>query len=94
MSFTHLTTTERSESHEIRVTDTLSMSEIGHRLNRHKSTISRELSPNTDERHRVYLPDTAAAKMKTRCKQAKVIFQSASPETLIEVKQCLEQHCW
>ena len=55
MSFTHLTTTERSESHKIRVTNTLSMSEIGHRLNRHKSTISRELSPNTDERHRVYL---------------------------------------
>ena len=93
MSFTHLTTTERSESHKLRVTDTLSMSEIGHRLNRHKSTISRELSPNTDERHRVYLPDTAA-KMKTRCKQAKVRFQSASPETIAEVKQRLEQPCW
>ena len=93
MSFTHLTTTERSESHKIRVTNTLSMSEIGHRLNRHKSTISRELSPNTDERRRVYLPDTAA-KMKTRCKQAKVRFQSASPETIAEVKQRLEQPCW
>ena len=94
MSFTHLTTTERSKPHKLRVTDTLSMSEIGHRLNQRKSTISRELSPNTDERHRVYLPDTATEKMKTRCKQAKVIFQSVSPETLIEVKQCLEQPCW
>jgi len=74
MSFTHLTTTERSESHKLRVTNTL--------------------STNTDERHRVYLPDTAAKKMKTRCKQAKVIFQSVSPETLIEVEQCLEQPCW
>ena len=94
MSFTHLTTTERSKPHKLRVTDTLSMSEIGHRLNRHKSTISRELSPNTDERHRVYLPDTAAAKMKTRCKQAKVRSQSVSPETIAEVKQRLEQPCW
>lgn len=93
MSFTHLTITERSKPHKLRVTDTLSMSEIGHRLNRYKSTISRELSPNTDERRRVYLPDTAA-KMKTRCKQAKVRFQSASPETIAEVKQCLEQPCW
>ena len=68
MNSTHLTITERSKPHKLRITDTLSMSEIGHRLNRHKSTISRELSPNTDERRRVYLPDTAE-KMKTRCKQ-------------------------
>ena len=68
------------------------MSEIGRRMNRNKSTISRELSRNTDERHRVYLPDTAQEKMSTRRKQAKVIFQSVSANTISEVKQRLEQH--
>jgi len=92
MSFVHLTTSERSELYKLRVTDQLSMSEIGRRLNRNKSTISRELSRNTDERHSVYFPDTADALMKARRKQAKVRFQSISAETLNEVKQRLEQH--
>ncbi|MFN4798304.1 MAG: helix-turn-helix domain-containing protein, partial [Pseudanabaena sp.] len=47
-------------------TEQLSMSEIGRRMKRNKSTISRELSRNTDESHRVYFPDTAQEKMKTR----------------------------
>ena len=92
MSFKHLSTIERSELYKLRVTDQLSMSEIGRRMNRNKSTISRELSRNTDERHRVYLPDTAQEKMSTRRKQAKVIFQSVSANTISEVKQRLEQH--
>ncbi|MCA6506420.1 MAG: hypothetical protein IM586_08190, partial [Pseudanabaena sp. M172S2SP2A07QC] len=50
-------------------------------MKRNKSTISRELSRNTDESHRVYFPDTAQEKMKTRRKQAKVIFASVSAKT-------------
>jgi IS30 family transposase len=92
MSFKHLSTTERSELYKLRVTDQLSISEIGRRLNRNKSTISRELSRNTDERYSVYFPDTAEAKMKARRKQAKVRFQSVNAETITEVKQRLEQH--
>lgn len=92
MSFNHLTTPERSEIYRLRVTDQLSMSEIGRRLNRNKSTISRELSRNTDERYSVYLPDTAVALTQARRKQAKVRFQSVSNETIAEVKQRLEQH--
>ncbi|MCA6573620.1 MAG: helix-turn-helix domain-containing protein [Pseudanabaena sp.] len=72
MSFKHLSTTERSELYKLRVTDKLSMSEIGRRLNRNKSTISRELSHNSDERQCVYLPDTTKVKMKARREKAKV----------------------
>jgi IS30 family transposase len=61
-------------------------------MNRDKSTISRELSRNTDERQGVYLPDTAEVKTKARRKQAKVEFQSVSATTITEVKQRLEQH--
>jgi len=39
MIFKHLSTTERSELYKLRVTDKLSMSEIGRRMNRDKSTI-------------------------------------------------------
>jgi IS30 family transposase len=92
MSFKHLSTTERSEIYKLRVTDQLSMSEIGRRMNRSKSTISRELSRNTDERQGVYLPDTAEAKMKARREKAKVKFQSVSATTITKVKQRLEQH--
>ena len=92
MSFTHLTTTERNELYKLRVTDQLSMSEIGRRMNRSKSTISRELSRNTDECRNVYFPDTAEVKMKARRKKAKVKFQNISVNTIVEVKQRLEQH--
>jgi IS30 family transposase len=63
------------------------MSEIGRRMKRNKSTISRELSRNTDESHRVYFPDTAQEKMKTRRKQAKVIFASVSAKTMAEINR-------
>ncbi len=63
------------------------MSEIGRRMKRNKSTISRELSSNTDESHRVYFPDTAQEKMKTRRKQAKVIFASVSAKTMAEINR-------
>ena len=89
MSFTHLTSTEL---YKLRVTDQLSMSEIGRRMNRDKSTISRELSRNTDECRNVYFPDTAEVKMKARRKKAKVKFQNISVNTIVEVKQRLEQH--
>ncbi|MEI6329345.1 MAG: helix-turn-helix domain-containing protein [Pseudanabaena sp. ELA645] len=92
MSFKHLTTTERSELYKLRVTDQLSMSEIGRRMNRSKSTISRELSRNTDERQGVYFPDTAEVKMKARREQAKAKFQRVSANTIAEVKQRLVQH--
>lgn len=71
MSFTHLSITERSELYKLRVIEQLSISEISRHLNRNKSTISRELSRNTDERQIGYLPDTADALMKARRKQAK-----------------------
>ena len=89
MSFKHLTTTERNELYELRVTDKLSMSEIGRRMNRSKSTISRELSRNTDQRQGVYFPDTAEVKMKARREKAKVKFQNVSATTITEVKQRL-----
>ena len=92
MSYKHLSTTERSELYKLRVTDQLSMSEIGRRMNRDKSTISRELSRNTDERWGVYLPDTAEVKMKARRKKAKVKVQNVNATTITEVKQRLEQH--
>ena len=92
MSYTQLSTIERSELYKLRVIDKLSISDIGRRLNRDKSTISRELSRNTDERQIGYLPDTAEGLMKARRKKAKVRFQSISAETIKEVKQRLEQH--
>ena len=92
MSYTQLSTIERSELYKLRVIDKLSITDIGRRLNRDKSTISRELSRNTDERQIGYLPDTAVALMKARRQQAKVKFQSISAETIKEVKQRLEQH--
>lgn len=92
MSFTHLSITERSELYKLRVIEQLSISEISRHLNRNKSTISRELSRNTDERQIGYLPDTADALMKARRKQAKVRFQSISDKMIAEVKQRLEQH--
>lgn len=87
MSYSHLSITERSELYKLRVIDKLSISEIGRRMNRDKSTISRELSRNTDERQIGYLPDTADALMQARRKQAKVKFQSISDKTIVEVKQ-------
>ena len=92
MSFTHLSITERSELYQLRVIEQLSISEIGRRLKRNKSTISRELLRNTDERQIGYLPDTAVALMQARRKQAKVRFQRVSDKTIAEVKQRLEQH--
>jgi IS30 family transposase len=76
----------------LRVIEQLSITEISRQLNRHKSTISRELARNTDEREIVYLPNTAVALMKARRQQAKVKFSSIKAETITEVKQRLEQH--
>jgi IS30 family transposase len=92
MSFKDLSPPERSELYKLRVTDQLSMSEIGRRMNRDKSTISRELSRNIDERWGVYLPDTAEVKMKARREKAKVKFQNVSVNTIAEIKERLEQH--
>lgn len=92
MSFSHLSITERSELYQLRVIEQLSISDIGRRLKRNKSTISRELLRNTDERQIGYLPDTAVALMQARRKQAKVRFQRVSDKTIAEVKQRLEQH--
>lgn len=92
MSFTHLSTTERSELYKLRVIEQLSMTEIGRRMKRNKSTISRELSRNTDEREIGYLPDMADALMQARRKQVKVRFQSISDKTITQIKQSLEQY--
>ncbi|OIP77839.1 MAG: hypothetical protein AUK48_03100 [Oscillatoriales cyanobacterium CG2_30_44_21] len=60
MRFSDLSTTERSELYKLKVIEQLSISEIGRRMNRDKSTISRELARNTDERQLGYLPDTGS----------------------------------
>ncbi|MCL1494902.1 MAG: helix-turn-helix domain-containing protein [Pseudanabaena sp. Salubria-1] len=51
MSFVHLTTTERSELYKLRVIEQLSVSEIGRRLKRNKSTISRERQFKDEMQH-------------------------------------------
>ena len=45
--------------YKLRVTDKLSQSVIAAAMKRSKSTISRELSRNSSEVPKVYLPDTA-----------------------------------
>jgi len=74
------------------VIEKLSMSLIAKKMNRSKSTISRELKRNIDEMTKNYFPDTAKEKMKARRKQAKEKFKNTSLETIEQIKTRLEKY--
>jgi IS30 family transposase len=61
-------------------------------MERSKSTISRELKRNTDDQYKVYFPDTAQERMKTRRGKAKGKFISIENEVIEQIKQSLEQY--
>jgi IS30 family transposase len=65
MSYSHLSTTERFTPYQYRTIDALTMEETAVKMQRSKSTISRELCRNRVN-ERLYLPDTAQVKMKSR----------------------------
>jgi len=92
MSYTHITASERSQLYKLRVTDKLWQSVIAATMKRSKSTISRELSRNSSEVHKVYLPDTAEETARSRRAKSKGRFKRVSATTIEEVKQRLEQY--
>jgi transposase, IS30 family len=91
MSYTQLSASERLTLHQYRTTGHLTMAEIAAKMERSKSTISRELKRNSMDGG-LYLPDSAQSKMQTRRQQAKQRFMSISASTITEVKQRLEQY--
>ena len=92
MSYSHLSTLERAELYKLHVTEKLSMSAIAAKMNRSKSTISRELKRNIDKQHQVYLPDTAEEMKRTRRAKSKERYKEFNTATIEEVKQRLEQY--
>ena len=92
MSYSHLSTLERAELYKLHVTEKLSMSAIAAKMNRSKSTISRELKRNIDKQHQVYLPDTAEEMKRTRRAKSKERYKELNTATIEEVKQRLEQY--
>jgi IS30 family transposase len=91
MSYTHLSASERFTLYQLRNIEQLSFSLIALRMNRSKSTISRELKRNRID-DTLYLPDTAQLKMQTRRQQSKHRFMSFTPATLKQVKRRLKQY--
>ena len=69
----------------------MSQSVIAATMKRSKSTISRELSRNSSEVPKVYLPDTAEETARSRRAKSKGRFKRVSATTIEEVKQRLEQ---
>ena len=65
MSYSHLSTTERFALYQYLTIDALTRKEIAIKMKLSKSTISRELRRNCVN-ERLYLPDTAQLKMKSR----------------------------
>jgi len=61
-------------------------------MKRSRSTISRELSRNSSEVHKVYSPDTAEETARSRRAKSKGKFKRVSATTIEEVKQRLEQY--
>jgi transposase, IS30 family len=88
MSYTQLDTSERFELYQNRTIDELTMDEVASKLNRSKSTISRELKRNSIQ-GRVYLPDTAQIKMQTRRQKSKQKFMSIRETSIDQIKQRL-----
>ena len=91
MSYTQLSPSERLKLYQYRIADNLTMAEIAAKMERSKSTISRELQRNSIDGG-LYLPDTAQSKMQARRQQAKQRFMNISESTIAEVKQRLEQY--
>jgi transposase, IS30 family len=90
MSYTHLSASERFQLYELREREHQSLGAIAKRLNRSKSTISRELKRN-EAKKGLYLPDRAHLKMRYRRQASKHQFMGVTPETLLEIKVRLQQ---
>jgi IS30 family transposase len=86
MSCTQLSLPERIRLHHLRYTEHLSS-----RMERAKSTISRELKRNRLDQT-LHLPAIAHQTMQTRRPQAKQSFTSVSLAAIAQLKQCLEQY--
>ena len=91
MSYTHLSASERFSLYHYRSKEHLTLDEIALKLNRSKSTISRELKRNSLNREN-YLPDTAQINMQIRRQQSKQKFMTIRPSVVEEVKQRLEDY--
>jgi transposase, IS30 family len=91
MSYTQLNTSERFELYEYRTIDKLTMDEVAFKMNRSKSTISRELKRNGFP-GRGYLPDTAQMKMQTRRQKSNQKFMRISETSIHQIKQRLSQY--
>jgi IS30 family transposase len=91
MSYTQLSLSERISLYHFRYTEQLSLSEIAFRMERSKSTISRELKRNRLDKT-LYLPDIAHHQMKARRQQSKQRFMSISTILIEQVKQRLQQY--
>lgn len=92
MSYTHFTISERVELYKLSITEQLSISVIAKKMQRSKSSVSRELKRNTNEEYKIYLPDTAQWMMQTRREEAKAKFESVSTETIEAIKERLAKY--
>jgi transposase, IS30 family len=88
MSYSHLSATERRKLYQYRIIEQQTMDEIAEKMQRSKSTISRELKRNRVDAT-TYLPDTAQFKTQQRRQQCKQRFMSVHASTLEQVKQRL-----
>lgn len=91
MSYSHLSASERWALYQYRKQEHLTLSAISLKMNRSKSTISRELRRNSLNRAD-YLPDSAQLKMQQRREQSKHKFMSIRPSTIAQVKHRLQQY--
>jgi IS30 family transposase len=91
MSYSHLSASERWALYQYHKQEHLTLSAISLKMNRSKSTISRELRRNSLNRVD-YLPDSAQLKMQQRREQSKHKFMSIRPSTIAQVKHQLQQY--
>jgi transposase, IS30 family len=91
MSYSHLSVSERFALYQYRTKDNLTLEAIALKMNRSKSTVSRELKRNSLDRGE-YLPDSAHLKMQTRRQQSKQKFMGIRFSSVEQVKQRLQQY--
>ncbi|MEM9538888.1 MAG: IS30 family transposase [Cyanobacteria bacterium P01_E01_bin.42] len=91
MSHQHLSTEERQKIYELREKQKFSISEIAKILQRHKSTISRELKRNKDKSEN-YNPEKAEEMMKKRRKESKEAFTGIGEKTIKQIKEGLKKY--
>jgi IS30 family transposase len=91
MSYRHLSVSERFTLYQYRTKEHLTLEEIAEKMNRSKSTISRELKRNSLNKGE-YLPNSAQLKMQTRRRQSKQKFMRIHLSSIEEAKQRLEQY--